>query len=353
VTLDTSRLDADVARFRAASPNIAAAFDETKALLNGLDARLEGTPAPPAGAKLRWAPPVLTNPVTIDYPPLGTYAVLDDTKDYIVRPFDLTGAASKTSGRTEGGFKGGRHIVIIGGRLRLPNTNNADDATPLQIQAGDPNGVVHIEGVDIATVNAITVRTGRTVRLQNARLNVSTFQHDHSRVHPDILQVWQNLGAGSPRLQAHHVNAVSDYTGFSCLEPPDPTSGELYDVQLSTVSDGIYPASGNWPHNLCKWTLGNVWFKPAAGKLDDHWGYTDFNSYTMTSADGTRVYTSKAQQVGGSGAATTIGGSQGDRWQCQEVVAGLFGQRVYYGVMPSGDPCAADAGPAYVSPGYA
>jgi hypothetical protein len=51
MTLNTTKLDSYVSKFRAGSPNIASAFDEVKVLLNQLDARIGTTPPPPTGAR--------------------------------------------------------------------------------------------------------------------------------------------------------------------------------------------------------------------------------------------------------------------------------------------------------------
>lgn len=157
----------------------------------------------------------------------------------------------------------------------------------------------------------------------------------------------------------HRVTAYSDMTFLSCLEPPDPASWECYDVQLAGLPSGagdmIYPASGGQPHTICQWTLDNVWFKPSGQylNLSDHVGYTDHNTYLLTSADGTKTWRSATNQVGGGNGGTGIGASQGDMWTCVEPGAGLYNQSVRWGSPPA-DFCPADVpGVTYSSPGYA
>lgn len=361
-------INASVAGVNSASASLSSAVANLNLSL-GLLAQIKN--APPPGA-LRWKPPgfVGGDPkssanypgyLVVDWPTGATLVTLDDTKDYFVRPFSQSYVASKLAGaRSDCGFIGGRNIVMIGGYQNITNNNNRDDGCMMQFLGGDPTGVIHVEGVDfVATVNALTVRTGRTVRLQNCRMSANqTFGHDHSYVHPDIVQIWHSTTVGSPKIQMNRVTAYSDMTFLSCLESPDPSSWEAYDVNLVAIGaagDGIYPQSGGQPHTVCRYTLSNVWFLPGGlyPKIDDHWGYTDKNTYTLTTADGTQTWASAVNQVGGSGSATPIGKATGDVWKCVESGAGLLNQTCRWGVPPAGDFVPVGlAGVGYVSPGY-
>src|SRR5687768_18269591 len=79
----------------------------------------EAAPGAPK-AKLTWAPPVLTEPVTIEITEKKTNFKLDQTKDYILkmpaRP--LLGGLN---------IWGGRNVVLIGGEIHIPDKEEARD----------------------------------------------------------------------------------------------------------------------------------------------------------------------------------------------------------------------------------
>jgi hypothetical protein len=324
-------------------------------------------PPPPPVGLLKWKPPgyVGGDPrdpanypgfTVIPYPAWGTFATLDDTKDYFVTGMNLIGVGSKTGGVfTVGGFIGGRHIVIVGGYSDATNSNNRDDTDVIQFQSGDPSGIIHIEGVHFArSVNAITMRTGRTLQVEYCRFsNNASFQGDHSYVHPDVIQCWVNLGSGGgPKLRVDQLTAISDDQVLSVLQSPDPVSWECHHCNTQSKGVGIIPSSGGQPHNITQWTTDDCWYTPlplGAAGLDDRWGYFDFNTYEVRNASGGLIYASTPNQVGGRG----YGRAQGDTWRCLEVGSGLYNQFVTYGDPPGGDFVpASGVGTGYVPVGY-
>jgi hypothetical protein len=322
------------------------------------------TPQPPPVGGLPFRSPDLVSPITIRVPGGPGTINLDDGKDYLIDlgavSWSTVGAGRTSTTRSELVITGGRKRVIIGGSIDVKSVDSWDDAVSLHIVGGadaDQGGEFFIEGVDFPnSVNAITLSTPSLVTLQNIRIgNNAVYQHDHSHgIHPDLIQVWHSTTAAGPRLRICNFTGISDYTGLSCLEAPDPRSWEIHRTNLVTVGDGIYAASGGQPTNICQYTCSDVWFHPTNGKLDDHWAYTSANTYRLANADDSQHWDSGPDRVGGSGSLTPLGGTQGDTWTCTGSNYGMFNQRVSYGDPPGGDfvPAGA-AGVNYKSPGYA
>src|SRR5215475_8549639 len=88
---------------------------------------------------LRWAPPTLSNPTTIQLGQGVTHTVLDTSKDYIVKlpPYTKVGGTE---------IDGGHNVVIEGGHISIP-PNLTNDAYRRGIYIKNNEGTVHIEGV--------------------------------------------------------------------------------------------------------------------------------------------------------------------------------------------------------------
>lgn len=321
------------------------------------------TPPPPSGGLLLFRPPTMSYPpVTVNVPSGPQTLTLDDSKDYLLNlgavSWNTVGAGRTTTTRSELVIKGGRKRVIIGGSINVNSVDAWDDAVSLHLVGGvdaDQGGEFYLEGVDFPnSVNAITLSTPSLVTLQNIRVgNNGVYQHDHSHgIHPDIIQVWRSTTGNGPRIRIDRFTGNSDYTGFSCLEAPDPRSWEIHHSNVQTVGDCIYAASGGQPHTACKYVWDEVWFHTAAGKIDDHISYTDSNWYRLS--NGTQTWDSGGLRVGGAGSLTSLGGNQGDTWTCLEPTAGLYNQTAWWGTPPAGDFVPAGVpGVNYSSPGYA
>ena len=349
-----SALSDIVAKFRAASPNIAAAFDEVERRL----VALEGTPPPPSN-KLKWAPPALTSPSTVNVSSPGTYNLTGDSVVNLNLSF---------SGRNRITLAGGRHIRIIGGQIDYANTANDDGDSSLQIEGGDPNGIVHIEGLRITNLpNGITLKTPRLVRVQNCHIKVGIFQNNFGLGHPDVIQVWR--GFKSAGIQVHRLTAHSPFT-FLCdftdepgvvIGSQTPAFWELHDVDMHGPT-----ALNNWMGSPAHavWKGSNCWLETSttdSGQRRDlgdqlrQFGeqYSPKHAgYQILDPAGAVLYT---QQPGvASGAPGTIGTVQGHvlrylqsahpnltlEWRCQLPPGGEF--------VP-----ASSVGAGYVSPGYA
>lgn len=366
-------LDDIVAKFRAGSPNIAAAFDEVQRRLAALEG---GAPPPPTGT-LRWKPPGYPNYTgyTTIVANAGTQQLnLDNTKDYVVDMSTKTWS-SLGSGRSIGlHLNGGRNIVVIGGAFAFNSTNNLDDATAVLVDGGDPAGTVHLEGLNVDCANGITVRTRRTVQILNCRIRVRTWNDDHdggSGIHPDIVQVW-GTGIQPNAILMHKVTGYTRYTALVCLES-DPLRWERYEVDIhpDTNNNGSKDA-GNYAY-MCNGATGaaggpyceyrgEVYCElPTGGAGAYVRGIDDITClrslvgglkvfpYEIRNPAGTAVYTSPDSPAGGSGRpeARTAGNyltfSRVPKFADHKFIIGK----------PSAEFCPANVpGVNYVSPGY-
>jgi hypothetical protein len=219
------------------------------------------TPAPtaPARPKLAWAPPALTAPTTIDVGAGDQTYVLDTTKDYILK----LGAATHAGGL---GIKGGRNVVVIGGRIALPRTSARTTALGIV----DATGTVHVEGVWIDAgsgkeFDAIQISAPKaTVQLENIR--ATGLRGSYTTNHTDIVQPW----GGVARLRIDRLTGTTNYQGI--FNQPD--QGPIGPVDIRHT-DLIYDNAGAqtggyllWLTNGCTaapTTLTEVYVKGRSG----------------------------------------------------------------------------------------
>jgi hypothetical protein len=217
--------------------------------------------------ELSWAPPRLTDPLTVV---VGEDEVvdLDDDQDYrVVFP--------ATPIRHDVVVSGGHNVVIIGGEINIPY--QGPDAHTYQRRAlllRGQTGVIHIEGllmtgedlsegINIDAPEAI-------VQLQNIRIEHihARDQVDFSDNHPDVIQPWGGVG----ELRVDRLTAQTDYQGIFLKEDlgpigpvtlrrvhieGDPTARYLYwkqaDFELTVDRSFVSPAPGRsleltlWP----------------------------------------------------------------------------------------------------------
>ncbi len=86
--------------------------------------------------KLSWAPPVLSNPITLNVAATGSSLKLNQSRDYIIR---MPGVV--VTGVVE--LWGGRNIHLIGGEVKM--TSMKTQALKLQ----EFTGTLHVEGLRI------------------------------------------------------------------------------------------------------------------------------------------------------------------------------------------------------------
>jgi hypothetical protein len=146
--------------------------------------------APSTPEPLSWAPPSLSDPVTIAVTNANRRLFLDDRRDYrltIVEPLER-----------ELWIEGGRNVVVVGGHVRIDQRGGSSayqDNTAVKIRFGDPVGVVHVEGLLIdgpSVADGLAIATGRDVQIQNVR--VERAYDGVKDEHADCLQVQRGVG---------------------------------------------------------------------------------------------------------------------------------------------------------------
>jgi hypothetical protein len=288
--------------------------------------------------KLRWAPPVLSNPQTINVKASG-FQTFDLTagQDYIVNMPDqkVVGTVALT---------GGRNIVLVGGHISSnTTTTDSDNWETRNIYVKGQTGVVHIEGVLIdgsggGQADGVDIYAPQAVvQLQNMRI---VGLHGHSdQVHADVVQPF-----GSARqLRIDRLTGSSNYQGLQLAEEGIrvPLHSIIQNVNLSYQPSDVVPNEA-WPHLLwltqgtdtCKHdptVLSEVYIVPRPGQV--------LGQAVWPPSDGTLPCRGTMNEAG-------------DRvsWPDLARVSGS----VKLGSPPGGDFVPAGvAGTGYVSPGYA
>jgi len=218
-------------------------------------------------AALRWAPPVLTEPTTIDLSTGVSKLALDRDRDYILRM-----PAEKKVGATW--LIGGRNIVIVGGHTTIPRgtpPGRANDGYRRNIYINDATGTVHIEGLLIdgsggGAADGIDVSAPEaTVQIQNVR--IVGLRGQHAGFHADVVQPW----GGVKDLRIDRLTGSTNYQGLQIVGPGPIGSAEISNVNLFQTA-GPYHRGGHmiWLAGegcaSAKITLENVWVKPRRGR---------------------------------------------------------------------------------------
>jgi hypothetical protein len=167
---------------------------------------------------LRWTPPPLTDPITIDVPAHEptynaiTHLNLDNARDYIVK----LPRKKKVGALT---VRGGRNVHIIGGHITANPEHLTDNSDPtigtVPLRVLHNYGTVHIEGILIddsvgGQSDAFEVSAPySTVQIQNVR--VERISGSHDQVHADLIK----LGRGDVKeLRVDRFTGFSNYAGF-------------------------------------------------------------------------------------------------------------------------------------------
>jgi len=180
---------------------------------------------------LRWKPPTLTLPVTINLGTGATSNTLDNNTDYIVNF-----PTQKKNGHTI--LNGGRNIRIIGGyATAVPG--NSERILYLQNQ----QGTVHIEGMLFDNsggreADAIAIQAPNAiVQIQNVRaVNLIGGQNGHN--HSDVVQPW----GGVKELRIDRLSGSSNYQGLFLRRDLGPIGSftiQNTNLWYQTVSGGV------------------------------------------------------------------------------------------------------------------
>jgi hypothetical protein len=229
---------------------------------------------------LRWAPPTLTDPISIDVTESNAILQLDPSNDYLLRlPTDRALTA-------KGGLSvtGGHNVVLQGGTISIPW--QGEGAPPMSrrgLVLKGQTGTVHVEGVritgpDLAEGVNLDERLGATVQFQNVRI-----ENPHTRSaqelathHPDVIQTW----AGPEILRIDNLTATTSYQGLF-LTPNQYASMPTHQWDLSNVN--LTGLSGSayllWKSAALNVRSSNVFVTPRAGRALSQSVWTTFASW--------------------------------------------------------------------------
>ena len=211
------------------------------------------TVTPPPNA-LRWAPPALTNPVTITLPATGDQTLnLDNSRDYLIRY-----PAVRRVGELH--LIGGRNIVIIGGASTIaPHTGIGVRNIQISDKPGVMDGrVIHIEGLDIdgsggGEADGIGIGApSAIVQIENVRL---TGLIGHlSSTHADVIQTW----GGVKQLRVYDLTGASHYNNLYLRRENSPLGPAIGPVTLDHVNlfGYVNPAGWDIPSTLRAFSVG-------------------------------------------------------------------------------------------------
>lgn len=140
----------------------------------------------PSETKLRWAPPKLTNPITLTLGTASETVKMDTQKDYIIK------MPNTPKGTTT--LEGGRNVVLIGGQINSGANNN------VALYIKNSTGTIHIEGLLIDNKtggdgDGISGSSKGTIQIQNTRI-VNIMGHENT-YHGDAVQIWGDTATNS------------------------------------------------------------------------------------------------------------------------------------------------------------
>ena len=218
------------------------------ALTCGLSATAHAAPADqiqvqgwqPTDARLRWAPPVLVNPVVIELGDGPTYTQLKTDQDYVIKL-----PKTKKVGSTV--IDGGRNVVIIGGYITLPMAaDGADGAVSRAISIRNNVGVVHIEGVLIdasgrGMSDGIDIESPRsTVQIEN--VGVDGVYGFYNQFHAHVIKPF----GGVAGLRIDKLTGYTAYQGLTISIDLGPIgSAEISRTNLVGIGDQIWGRHNN------------------------------------------------------------------------------------------------------------
>jgi len=182
---------------------------------------------PSPSATLTWAPPALSNPLTVQVQNSGQVCpsvtspwqnpnqpwicYLDPTRDYVLNIDHRQESAGEIAAVV---VTGGRNVVVVGGEITIPApTNPSLNREGLVFH--DQTGTVHLEGVWVNgdPLRCLVLDSSRAVfQVENFRCDgVSMYRENYSTNHSDTLVTWK-----SPReVRIDKFTGDHDGTGFA------------------------------------------------------------------------------------------------------------------------------------------
>ena len=292
--------------------------------------------------KLRYPPPPLEHPTTINLGTGITYNRLADGQDYIVKM-----PAAKKVGSTT--LDGGRNIVIIGGYVTLPVLMKApgqpdvsNGAISRGIYIKNNHGVVHIEGVLVDASGGgmadgiVIASTNSIVQIENVRVDgVFGF---NNQFHADVVQPY----GGVKDLRIDKLTGYSAYQGLTIGQDRGPIgSVEISRANLVCIHPQINGSGNNGGYML--------WFTSHEGGADTTYPLILDEIYIQPRAG--RMLGNSVWPPAGFASCPAVIAADGSAatWPAIPKVKGC----VKKGMPPHGDFVPAGiAGLQYVSPGY-
>jgi hypothetical protein len=213
---------------------------------------------PPSGDLLRYRPPALSSPTTVQVSSSNRTLNLDPSRDYIIQM-----PSTPVVGAYGVKITGGHNVVLIGGEIHHPQRWSSDASANRGLYLQGQTGTIHIEGLAITgqLTEGIQLdqRNGAVVQLQN--IWVDTVYGSQATNHADVLQTW----AGPRKLLVDGLSGSSTYQGLFLVPDdlwagPAPERFELYDIDIAGTNESRYLfwISGSFPLST-----GNLWADPA------------------------------------------------------------------------------------------
>ena len=236
----------------------------TQAGLAGAGAILLPRLARAAALKPRWAPPELTNAITVTVVEgKNSYGTFPPDQDVLV--------VMPTYTRTQPvAIYGARNVRLIGGALAPRGISGSKYA----LRFASTSGSICIEGVFIdgaaEPMDGIAaygkVGTAPDLTIQNCR--IVNIRGTYEGVHGDIVQAQGPLGT----VRIDGLTGSTDYQGLFIPNQYGIRAAELSRINLSAL---LTPSTGKWTHQL--WladgcensypiTLQDVWCQPRPGQ---------------------------------------------------------------------------------------
>jgi hypothetical protein len=204
-------------------------------------------PPPTDTSKLAWAPPVLTNPISVDVPANDTRTGNGVTRVSLAPGQDAR--INLPSATKAGGLwiEGGRNVIVIGGHIQ-PNPNRSQVSGSLGVRGfyiKNNTGTVHIEGTlinspDHREYDALEMDSGQTtLQLENNRwLDVAGTSGTN---HGDIIQPY---GTGVREVRIDRMTASSRYQGLQMYSDFNRAGAYLQNVNLIGKAQTVGTSGG-------------------------------------------------------------------------------------------------------------
>jgi hypothetical protein len=228
-------------------------------------------PPLPDVSKLTWAPPVLTNPITVNVPANDTRYGNGVTKVMLASGQDARINLPSTTKAGGLWIEGGRNVIVIGGHIQ-PNPNHSTISGALGmrgIYVENNTGVVHIEGVlidspDDREYDAMEIDSGgTTLQLENNRwLRVAG---TYSTNHGDVLQPY---GTGVREVRIDKLTASSRYQGLQLYDQYNgPVTAKRVDLTARPQTSGTSGGHMVWVGDdscgqLSPYSFSEVYVRP-------------------------------------------------------------------------------------------